>query len=440
MYNSRRQTDGLMERARKTKRLDNITFAQKRDPCEGFFGKLMTMFFTGRGAVDTPSQTNSGVTVHAPTHGKTGLLETRTDQGILKTVDAETLEPVGVVNQSVLHSELTGPISCAHAQFDPDNGDAFNFNLAFGRFATYKIFRTSASTGGTDILATVTGPDVPAAYLHAFFLTENYVILCVWNSHYSGNGLKVLWERNILDAINTFDEKLPAHWFVIDRRHGKGLVKRFTSHAMFAFHTANSFEITNQDGTTDIYCDVIEYPNLDVLHRTYYENLVSNGLTAAGLPVKESKLVRYKLSNITSSQSSTDKATPAEIASQIQFNGDLPTYNPSYKTKSYKYVYGIHDQGKSSFYDSLIKMNLETQQAIRWSEEKQTPGEPIFVVDPARSDREDGGWLLSCVLDGGKGTSYLLCLDAESMEEVGRAESNVPWGIGFHGTMIKGEK
>ncbi|KLU83744.1 hypothetical protein MAPG_02795 [Magnaporthiopsis poae ATCC 64411] len=50
---------------------------------------------------------------------------------------------------------------------------------------------------------------------------------------------------------------------------------------------------------------------------------------------------------------------------------------------------------------------------------------------------EDDGCLLSVVLDGHKGTSYLVCLDAKTMVEVGRAELDFPIGIGFHGAHMK---
>lgn len=67
--------------------------------------------------------------------------------------------------------------------------------------------------------------------------------------------------------------------------------------------------------------------------------------------------------------------------------------------------------------------------------DKHTPGEAIFVPDPDRNE-EDGGFLLSVILDGEKGTSYLLCLDAENMQEVGRAEVGVAVGFGFHGCHV----
>ena len=67
--------------------------------------------------------------------------------------------------------------------------------------------------------------------------------------------------------------------------------------------------------------------------------------------------------------------------------------------------------------------------------DKHTPGEAIFVPDPDRNE-EDGGFLLSVILDGEKGTSYLLCLDAENMQEVGRAEVGAAVGFGFHGCHV----
>ncbi|KXT11743.1 hypothetical protein AC579_5026 [Pseudocercospora musae] len=440
VYNSRRQCDRFLERVRKSGRTDKITFAQRRDPCEGIFGKLKAIFFSANASEPTAADANVGVTVHLPVHGNNGLLETRTDNFQLKRIDRETLEPVGVTDQTRLNPELKGPLSCAHAQFDPVTGDCFNFNLQFGRFATYRIFRTSAKTGETDVLATFSAPDIQAAYIHAFFLTESYVVLCVWNAHFGGGGLKVLWERNFLDAIVPFNESVPVQWLVVDRKGGRGLVKRFTSPAMFAFHTVNAFEET-RDGKVDILCDVAEYPSLEMLHGIYYENLVSNASAAGKAGIKKSHMARYRLRDINSPGTwdmAKDKPGEAERVMYLPYNGDLPTINPAYKCKSHRFVYGIRDDGKSSFYDSIQKLDVATEQSTSWCRDKHTPGEPIFVADPARGDREDGGWVLSCVLDGEKGTSYLLCLDAETLKEVARADVGAAVGLGFHGTHIPG--
>ena len=53
----------------------------------------------------------------------------------------------------------------------------------------------------------------------------------------------------------------------------------------------------------------------------------------------------------------------------------------------------------------------------------------MFVSDPA-SDEEDGGVLLSIVLDARRETSFLLVLDAANLDEIARAD--VPHAIPFH--------
>lgn len=58
LYNSRSQVDAQLERARRTGRLDGITFAQKRDPCVSFFGKLKAVFEPSRSG--DPADMNIG--------------------------------------------------------------------------------------------------------------------------------------------------------------------------------------------------------------------------------------------------------------------------------------------------------------------------------------------------------------------------------------------
>lgn len=61
--------------------------------------------------------------------------------------------------------------------------------------------------------------------------------------------------------------------------------------------------------------------------------------------------------------------------------------------------------------------------------------EPIFVADREGTEEDDGA-RLSGVLDGTRGRSYLLCLDARTFEEVGRAEMEVVMPLGFHGSHV----
>jgi torulene dioxygenase len=117
------------------------------------------------------------------------------------------------------------------------------------------------------------------------------------------------------------------------------------------------------------------------------------------------------------------------------FSPELPTINPTYITKPHQYTYGIVDRGKSSFVDGLVKFDASTRTAKYWEQKAHSPGEAIFIPNP-QGQQEDDGVLLSVVLDGTKGNSYLLCLDARDMSELGRAEVPGTVGFGFHGTHV----
>ena len=106
-YSSRRQTDELVDQVRKTGSLDGIiTFGQQRDPCMSLFQKVKSVFRpTGLGK--SPGFSNVGATITAnmpgmPKNRLTGL----TDNTQIKLSDLETLEPVGVTDQSSLHPSL----------------------------------------------------------------------------------------------------------------------------------------------------------------------------------------------------------------------------------------------------------------------------------------------------------------------------------------------
>ncbi|OOF90884.1 hypothetical protein ASPCADRAFT_134911 [Aspergillus carbonarius ITEM 5010] len=381
-YNSRRQVDALIEEARRTGSMKGITFGQKRDPCEKNISQKIKGTFRPGFDTQTPELVNIAVTVHANAPGAphlrssdSGKFQTLTsliDANVLKHMDPDTLEPLGVTRQDGLHPDLKGALSCAHAAIDPESGDLYNYNLDFSRHATYRVFWTSAAEGKTDILATITGPTVKPAV-------------------FAEGGIKILWERNLVDSIK-FDPSLQTRWYVIDRKNGRGVVANYLSPAFFSFHTINAWQKANDDDTVDIICDIIQYPTDETIRRRNSD---------ANLPKAET-LLRI----------------------ETDFVGDLPTINPKYATRKARY---------SSFFDAIAKIDLETQEAKIWTHDRHTPGEAIFVPN-GTDDAEDAGYLLSVVLNGETGTSYLLCLNARDMTEVGRAECDSAIGFGLHGS------
>ncbi|KAG9317008.1 carotenoid oxygenase [Chiua virens] len=351
---------------------------------------------------------------------------------------------MGVCNQSVLHPELTGNLSAAHAKSDPVTGDLYNYNLTLGHESVYRVFRVSAETGQTEILATIT--DAPGAYVHSTLITENYFILCVWSGHYAWHGAKILWEHNMLDAISPFDSSKKALWYVIDRKYDRGLMAKYKCDPFFCLHTINAWEEwctgstePTHCGQVDIVADLSIYKNLDVIKRFYYNNIKSTSPASLDYVGEKRRgkcdvfLRRFRLRDVNATTTSPSKPLKAEIefTAESSHSCDFPTINPRLLTHPSRYIYGVCDRGLSTFYDGIVKYDTVTRTPTYWSVEGHSPGEPIFVPDPYGC--EDGGVLLSVVLDGFSEKSYLLVLDARSMKEVGRATMDCVVGFGFHG-------
>jgi torulene dioxygenase len=446
--------------------LKGISFGKKYEPCKSFFKKAQAIW-TGRSRSEEPNARNVGVTITAnhPGIGSGGgatstpytkdhvsQITMATDASALQVLDPETLEPVGVAEQTTLHADLKGPLSAAHAEHDPETGDIFNHNLDLGRTGTYRVFRTSAATGKTSVLATFAHTP---AYIHSQFLTENYYIICVWNSSYSMGGASILWKRSLMEAM-AWDGSNPATWFVIDKTSpengGKGIIAKFESDPFFCFHTINAYEET-VGGKTHVVADLAGYADMTVLDKFYvgilsmamnlsltksqFENMLSDSPKAAKWADASNSRARptyrrYRLSDVPSSPTKSTRRAELEYESPHGSAVELPTINGKFNTKPYRYVYGITDTGLSTFADGLIKYDTKTHETKVWRVHGHTAGEAIFIPDP-ESTEEDGGVLLTVVLDGFEGKSYLLVLDARSLETIAKAHVDGVVGMAFHG-------
>ncbi|RKU46692.1 hypothetical protein DL546_008732 [Coniochaeta pulveracea] len=485
-YSSRRQSEDVAEQIKKDGRREGYTFGQKLDPCLTLYGKFMSAYRALWPDAETRKHENVNVAVQVDLpgleHVKGNMLKDTeaavaatsrvtkdhreklpsavwllTDTSGMKQIDPVTLEPIGYARQDMLHPDLKGQVSCAHGERDPANGDYFNFNKEMGKETTYRCFRVSAKTGETDILATICRPDVKPAYIHSFFLSDRFVILSVPSSHLRLGGVSVAWNRNVVESLAPFSKDKKTKWFVIDRRFNKGVVAEFETDAGFFFHSVNAFEERDEQdlraGTVSLFCDVVRYPSTDIIYGMYLDVLMNHndGMKKfwdrpEKVETANTVLVRHRV-RVPLPEEDTTPAIPAVRANtKIPFvtaeqlisipgphSGELPTYNALYKTKRTRYVYGMTVRGISTLVDSIVKTDMETQEALIWNNPKgHTPGEAIFVPRPGGTE-EDDGVLLSVVLNGSTGTSYLLCLDARTMTELGRAEVGMAIGFGFHG-------
>jgi beta,beta-carotene 9',10'-dioxygenase len=102
--------------------------------------------------------------------------------------------------------------------------------------------------------------------------------------------------------------------------------------------------------------------------------------------------------------------------------------------RDYAYAYLAGSGG--DWLDRLVKVDVREGRRREWSAPDCYPGEPIFVRGPG-DESEDGGVVLSVVLDAAAGRSFLLVLDAGSFEELARAAAPHHIPFGFHGQYLR---
>lgn len=124
-----------------------------------------------------------------------------------------------------------------------------------------------------------------------------------------------------------------------------------------------------------------------------------------------------------------------------QLHMEMPRFNNRRHGLSYRYVWGVGSpEDTPTHVSGLVKVDLGDPSsaaavrapAILWYKSSHYPSEPIFIPRPGGT-REDDGVILAVMLDGLKGSSYLLILNASTMKTIGTALSPVVMPSDFHG-------
>ncbi|KAF9957780.1 hypothetical protein BGZ72_001355 [Mortierella alpina] len=468
-YRSRNTSSDLHERYKKAEKVTGVTFCN-RDPCKTIFNKFFTTFKSAVIGGPPMSGTDTNVTV-MPRANFPGLMDRvdqsskegdksngpkirnlvmNTDGNILQEIDPVTLEPIRLFTYGDIDDSLSAcNLAPAHPCVDPDTNEHFTVLLTFGPTAVYKVVRIRASPKGThrepdlDVLAEIKSPR--PTYMHSFAMSKRYVVVTHWQCDFAAWGMSVLWYGNAWESFKAQDPNVKCTFYVVDKLHGRH-VATFECDPYFSFHNINCW-----DEGDDIYLDLATYKDHTIIGDYYIDNLRSEN----GRPPQQACLRRYKLSNISKHASLTGpsrktppKPAPAEVVFELNpsINFELPSINPNWYLKTYQYAYGVNHSGltKCLIYDRIIKVDLhkvakgdQATCAKFWVEDQCTPSEPVFVPTP-NATKEDDGVLLSIVLDGRRRTGFLLILNAETLEEIARAD--MPEGTvaphNFHGMFV----
>jgi beta,beta-carotene 9',10'-dioxygenase len=365
------------------------------DPCRSLFKRVQSMF--------APAFTdNANVNVSRLGERFVALTETP----IAVEFDPRTLRAANVPPY-----RAPGQLSTAHPHRNRGDGGMLNYAAKLGPRSCYRFYAVDPHTARTRTICSL--PVSQPAYMHSFGLTERWLVLTEFPLVVNPLAL-ALAGRPYIENYRWRPER-GTRVTLVDRSSGE-VGARFETDACFSFHHVNAYE---QGG--EVIVDMCAYEDASVIEDLYLERL------RAGSPVHGATLTRLRL-----------RPGDGAISSTALADGGLELPRINYgrcNERAYRYVWG-NANGPGGWLESIVKVDTHDGTRSEWSLPGCYPGEPVFVAAP-RAEREDEGVLLSIVLDAERERSFMLVLDAATLQELARAEVPVHIPFGFHGQFAR---
>ncbi len=333
-----------------------------------------------------------------------------TEAADIVACDAATLETGEVIE---FDDDVSGEITTAHPHYDFARRNLINFNVKLGRRPQY-IYYTCDSTIRQRRRIGAISVDKPA-YTHSFAMTEHYIVHVEFPLVVHPLRLRF----GNVPYINCYRwDPARGTRFTLLRKSDGAIVKHYQTAACFAFHHVNAFERNDA-----VVVDIAAKPDASVIDDLYLDHLRS----CTGRPIHQpSTLQRFVL-----------PLTAPEVTQETLCDEylEMPVINyRRHNGRDYRITYGIsaRTDRKDDFENQLIRIDTLTGAHSVWYEDDCYPWEPVFVArNPTAS--EDDGVLLSVVLNRPGENSYLLILDANTMQELARLALPCRVPLGFHG-------
>jgi beta,beta-carotene 9',10'-dioxygenase len=380
---------------KKAEETGKISFPEfATDPCRSIFSRVSAMF-------SSHSTDNTNVNLTQIANKFIAMTETP----IPIEFDPHTLKTVGVFD---FNDHISGQLTTAHPHHDFDKKETINYMTQFSRESRYNIYKIMTGKS-RELIASIRSKE--PSYMHSFALTENYIILVEFPLVINPLDL-IVSGKPFIENFRWKPER--GTKFTIVSRSKRKIVGSYITDPFFAFHHVNAFEIDDK-----IVLDIITYQNDDIIRSLYLDVLRGNIRYKKDIPTSE--LRRYEI-----------RLNSSSIEYEIILSMlELPRINyRRTNMKDYEFMYSTGTHSFEDFTNRLIKINVKSKDFAVWSEKGCHPGEPVFVARHG-GVQEDDGLVLSVVLDSNKGNSFLLVLNAQSFEEIARAEvpHHIPYGI-----------
>lgn len=285
--------------------------------------------------------------------------------------------------------------------------------------AAWRIDMTQPDKGpGTELTREwIDSLEVPSythlSYMHTIGNSPNYVVFI--GAVFQYNIADVLSHIRILRAMEYHKEEKNQIW-VLNKSSGK-FIHHFTADPFWFYHFVNVYE----DGNSV----VLDFNEQDYRH---IETAFSNDDLRNDAPWRFQAKPTMRLVVDMTAPEGTNFA-PTEIGPSY----DLGTIHPNLHGHKYRWSWGLAWSGKSLWWDTIIKHDVTNKKVVAtWQRNDHYPGELNAIAKPGATS-EDDVVLLTVVLGGDYGTSYLLVLDGKDLSPIAEAKARYPLPFGSHG-------
>ncbi|HEX2148764.1 MAG TPA: carotenoid oxygenase family protein [Actinomycetota bacterium] len=324
--------------------------------------------------------------------------------------DPYTLKTVGTFD---FEDNLPDGFTTPHPQVDAEGGYMYNWTISLDPPVSHNLYRFDGVK--RELLLTI--PTEEPSFLNSFALTEDYIVLV--EQPYKLDYMKLIAGGTAFANCFNWKPEEPCRFWIIDKENGE-ILRTMETDSFFFLHHINAY----LESDDSMVVDMVTYNDPKILDALYLDKLRAGG----NIPVPLIRRFRLDLTNdVVHSESLRDAFV------------ELPRINKAFAGQYYQYFYGFGGYGSApsgstlsyDFANSLVKVDVTGGPTLIWQQDGCFPGEPIFVPDPDGRE-EDDGVLLSVVLDSAASKSFLLVVDARTMEEMGRADlpHHVPFSLG----------
>jgi beta,beta-carotene 9',10'-dioxygenase len=358
------------------------------DPCRTLFQRVASFF--------APPVFGDNANVNLTRLGDEFLALTESSLPVV--FDPQTLETLAVGEPA------PGQLTVAHPHQSPKTGEFVSYATHFGPLTTYRVFVRPVGARRR-VIASL--PVARPAYMHSFAITERFVVLVEFP--FVAIPIAIALSQRPFIENYRWRAQCGTRFRVIELQTGK-LYGTYEGEPFFAFHHVNAFERNDE-----LVIDLCAYGDAEIVRGLYLDNLRRER------PVLPEPELRRCLVPLDGKRVEYERLTDVGL--------ELPRIDyGSCNGRPYRYVYGAGQSEGGDFLDQIVKVDTHDGSHLAWHEPGSYPGEPVFIRNPG-GEREDDGVLLAVTLDAVGERSYLLVLDAGTLQE--RARATVPHAIPF---------